>query len=455
MNNRVTALYIRVSHEEQKINGDSLRMQEEQLIEYCKLNQIKKYRIYTDAGVSARDFKKRLALKELLEDVKKNQIETILFVRFDRWVRTHDYHRIQEVLEKHDTTWKSITQQLDTKTASGRLNVNILISVAQNEIEQTSERIRLVFKSKLNNKEAISGQVPYGYKIENKRLVIDGEKVNLVQEIFSKYLEIQSLFGVVMYLQDTYNISKYVTYIKNILTNELYTGTYRRNGHFIEDYCPAIIDKDIFNQVQQLLNTRSKSKSHFIHKHVYLFSKKLKCPHCGASLVGSSANLNSKKYYQYRCPNFKRNSRTCDFNTTVNEKTIEKNIVEDLEKHLKELFVKIDGIDKEKQIVDNRKNLSIKLKKLVDLYLNELIDKSHYEQEYKRLNELIELEKSKAKKEKRKEDIHQTIELLNAYDTFTPQQKKLFWLNLIDKIEILEVNKDKNKLKYQLDITYL
>ncbi len=94
--------------------------------------------------------------------------------RLSRGVK--NYYKIMETLEKHKCDWKTILENYDSSTAAGRLHINIMLSVAENEAAQTSERIKFVFQDKLRRKEVISGTIPIGYKIENKHLVIDKEK---------------------------------------------------------------------------------------------------------------------------------------------------------------------------------------------------------------------------------------------------------------------------------------
>ena len=162
------ALYIRVSTEEQAINGDSLRTQREALTKFALANHYHIYGIYEDDGFSATNLN-RPALQRLLEDVRKNKINRILLTKLDRLSRgVRNYYKVLDVLDAHCVFWQTIFEKYDSSTASGRLHINIMLSVAENESAQTSERIRSVFNNKIHQKEIISGKIPIGYKKEEK-----------------------------------------------------------------------------------------------------------------------------------------------------------------------------------------------------------------------------------------------------------------------------------------------
>ena len=139
--------YVRVSTEEQAIHGLSIEAQTAALEDWAKSSGCKLLGIYTDAGISARKpASKRPALQQLLNDVRGGKGDLIVFTKLDRWFRNiAEYYKVQEVLEQHHVDWKTIQEDYDTSTASGRLKVNIMLSVAQDEADRTSERIKAVF----------------------------------------------------------------------------------------------------------------------------------------------------------------------------------------------------------------------------------------------------------------------------------------------------------------------
>ena len=128
-----TALYIRVSTEEQAMHGLSLEAQDATLTDYAKKNDLTIVDRYVDEGVTARKkITNRKALMRLLEDVKDGKVDLVLITKLDRFSRNiYDFHKTQEVLVKYKVNWKTVLEDYDNTTAAGRLHINIMLSKAQ------------------------------------------------------------------------------------------------------------------------------------------------------------------------------------------------------------------------------------------------------------------------------------------------------------------------------------
>ena len=186
------ALYARVSTEEQAIHGLSIEAQSEALEEWAKQEHANVVGTYIDAGISARKpASKRPSMQRLLADIERGKIDMVVFTKLDRWFRNiAEYYKVQEILERHGVNWRTIHEDYDTSTASGRFKVNIMLAVAQDEADRTSERIKAVFDSKRKRGEVVSGSVPPGVKIENKKHVVDPDVAPMVQDIFQFFISI-------------------------------------------------------------------------------------------------------------------------------------------------------------------------------------------------------------------------------------------------------------------------
>ena len=161
------ALYCRVSTDEQAINGDSIRTQTDALTKYAIKENYEIVGKYIDDGYTGTNLK-RPELQRLLADVRADKIDIVLITKLDRWGRgVANYYKVNEVLEKHNVNWKTIFEDYDTSTTNGKLLVNIMLSIAENESRTTSDRIKAVFKNKLQLKEVANGTITYGYKKEN------------------------------------------------------------------------------------------------------------------------------------------------------------------------------------------------------------------------------------------------------------------------------------------------
>ena len=165
------ALYVRVSGQEQAIKGLSLEAQQESLEEYARERGWVIVGVYIDAAKTARkSLGKRTNFLRMLESVKQDNVDLILFTRLDRWFRSvADYYKVMEILDAHNCGWLTTQEQYDTTTAGGRLYINLCLSIAQNEADLCGERIGVVLDSKVKHGTVVSGKIPFGYRINEER----------------------------------------------------------------------------------------------------------------------------------------------------------------------------------------------------------------------------------------------------------------------------------------------
>lgn len=100
---KIAGIYIRVSTEDQAREGFSLGEQEEKLRQLCKYKEFEIYKIYKDAGISAKDMEHRPGFQEMLEDMKQGKINYIVAYKLDRVTRSvRDLELLITELEKYD-----------------------------------------------------------------------------------------------------------------------------------------------------------------------------------------------------------------------------------------------------------------------------------------------------------------------------------------------------------------
>ena len=446
MENKIikVALYIRVSTDRQAKEGDSLEAQENALVEYCNKNNYIIIDKYIDGGESGQKLK-RTNLQRMLDDVKENKFELILMTKLDRWFRNiGDFYKVIEIIKKHNINWKTIWEDYDTTTASGEFWLNMSLSMGQLEAKRTSERINEVFDYKYNiQKTVCTGQAPYGYKIsEEKKLIVDEEKAKNVIALFEYYAKTNNLnetanwFRINCENKSTYSIKKY-------LRNSAYVGKFvrKKTNEIIDDYSPRIMSDELFNDVQKLIKVNVKkskanpnSKKH--NEIPYIFSGLLICQECGHILSGKT-NSNSKHYYNCRYHYFKK----CNNEKCINEKRLEKYLINEIVPILEKRKLEIIDINSnEQKIIDNSQKLKTKLKKLADLYLNDLIDLDFYQEEYNKIN--FEINKIKEQKENNVKLDYSYIDgflkqnFLEIYDNLDNLEKRRLWSSIIESIEI-------------------
>lgn len=145
---------------------------------------------YDDGGFSGGTMD-RPALTRLLADIQAQKIDTIIVYKVDRLTRSlADFSRIVDVLDAHDVSFVSITQQFNTTTSMGRLTLNMLLSFAQFEREVTGERIRDKIAASKKKGMWMGGFVPLGYEPDGRTLTINEVEARTVRKIFELYLEL-------------------------------------------------------------------------------------------------------------------------------------------------------------------------------------------------------------------------------------------------------------------------
>lgn len=370
------AAYVRVSTEEQALHGLSVEAQTAALKQWANQHHTHLTAIYTDAGISGRKkVTKRPALSQLLMDVQKNQFDLIVFTKLDRWFRNvGEYYKVQEVLEDHSVNWLTVQEDYDTTTASGRLKINIMLSVAQDEADRTSERIKAVFDHKRERGETVGGTPPKGYRFENKRLAKDPEWQSAMELFFETYFERWSISEARTAVQtQTGKVIPYQT-ARLLLRNEIYCGIL----YGVPDSCPAYITKAQFDAIQEI---RKKSTHQTKTNRVYLFTGLLVCGECRGrfQVVCSHQKRKYGTYIQvsYHCTRHGYNGLTCSNKTCMTERKVERRLLNHAELELrvrvKDLRLKSLPCRDTSAAMAERDRLHRKLTRLKTLYLDELI----------------------------------------------------------------------------------
>ena len=436
------AIYIRVSTEEQKINGLSVETQRNVLTDYARKNDLEIVGYYIDAGLTARKkLSHRKELLRLLEDTQKGLIDLIIFTKLDRWFRNiADYYKVQERLDDYKVNWKTVFESYDTSTANGRLHINIMLSIAQDEADRTSERIKAVFENKRSKGETPANRAPLGYKIENSRLLIEEDTRQISLDIFEYYDTHHSVLGCVRLAREKYGYKIYDYSIRRMFANTIYIGEFR--GY--EGFCEPLVDKDLFYRIQNYRNVRE-FKNQLAAGRTYLFSALILCEECRhAMTAGFSIQQQKhgpKEFHYYRCREAVVN-HTCCHRKRMNEEALERYLLDSIKREMGETLV---VIKKRHLSVRNRRIDTAKIKKqlekLKDLYLDDLIDKDSYKQEYKLLTAQLDSAAPVEPAPSEKCGIYLEQDINSLYQEMSPEERKIFWLGIVDRIVIDKENR--------------
>lgn len=431
------APYIRVSGQEQAIKGLSLEAQQEDLLEYCRERGWIVVDVYVDAAKTARkSLGKRTNFLRMLEDVKRDKVDLVLFTRLDRWFRSvADYYKVMEVLEAHNCGWLTTQEQYDTTTANGRMFINLKLSIAQNEADLCAERISVVFDSKIKHGTSLSGNCPFGYRVnEEKRLEVVPEQAVIVQDAFRHYKATVSQRGTIKYIRETYGVNWCDATFRRMLCERLYTGYYEKNGRVNENFCPAIIPQGLFDTVQKLTANNAKSSP---TGRVYLFTSILVCAECGHKLVG----LQTNGIVYYRCNQHFQRDR-CAHAKQAREDAVEAWLFDNLGRVFQDWRAEWEVKEAQRKrtaAAVDRAAVRRKLSRLKELYVNEVIDLEEYKRDYETYTAL--LDECPATPPPKRPDFEAVEAFLaqdfrQMYDALEREEKRALWRSIIKEIRI-------------------
>lgn len=160
-----TVGYIRVSSKEQADEGVSLDVQRAKLEAYAGLYDLNMVAVLADEGKSAGNLR-RPGMQEALRMLRDDVADAILVYHLDRLTRRQAdlAHLLDKYFAKGRWQLMSVTQQLDTRTAAGRMVINVLGSVLQWQREDVGEKTSVALQHKMTKGEAIGGPAPFGYR---------------------------------------------------------------------------------------------------------------------------------------------------------------------------------------------------------------------------------------------------------------------------------------------------
>ena len=442
------AAYVRVSTQEQKLHGLSLDAQKMKLVAYAKANGMKIVGWSVDEGVSGRKLiRRRPELQRMVQDAEAGKFERIIFIKLDRFFRSvAEYHECMKRISP--VVWSTTEEDYDLTTANGRMLVNMKLTIAELEADQTGERIKIVNEYKVQTGQPLvgDGSLPFGFivapdeKTGRKKVIRDPENEEALRDVIQHYLTHQSRKKSLIHLNTKYQVGLSYNGLKSLLANTMLYGEYRGNP----SYCEAYIDKATFEKIQEIAKRNVKVNT-ATERH-YIFSGLLVCPVCGSRLKGtiSSEEIRGTRYIykRYRCPQKSLNSR-CTYNKSFSENAFERLMLAQIEEKLDEAKLLAatvsDGNDKpleydldaiHSQI--DRLNYSWQTGKIRTV--------EQYEKDYAELIEKMEAAEAERRTAPVK-DFGRVEDILHdgwraVYDSLDDAYKRAFWRSFVQSIEV-------------------
>jgi site-specific DNA recombinase len=278
---------------------------------------------YDDGGCSGANLE-RPALQQLLEDIAAGQIDVVVVYKVDRLSRSLlDFARLMRVFEQRGVSFVSVTQDFNSSTSMGRLTLHILLSFAQFERELIGERTRDKLGA-ARRKGKWTGGIPmlgYDVAVGGGRLVVNEAEAEQVRAIFAIAAKAENLEtarleiarrGIHTKQWQSRNgrahggqpFSK--TTLRALLSNVLYIGSIRHKGMIYRGEQPAIVETEVWEQVNRGLEQRARKQAGRRHRRqATLLGGVLHCGQCGRAMVRQATSRYRRRYSYYACPQAK------------------------------------------------------------------------------------------------------------------------------------------------------
>ena len=455
---KIAGVYIRVSTEDQAREGFSLGEQEEKLLQLCKFKELEVYKVYKDAGISAKDMEHRPQFQEMLKDMEEGKLNYIVTYKLDRITRSvRDLEELISVLEQYNCFLLCDRDDVNTSTANGRFFVRMLTVLSQLEIEIVSERTKFGLNGAIKSGH-IPGQRPFGYKsAEDKRMVIDTATRPYIEKIFDMYLEGKSFQQIANYFKEHNIFPKKNwkdTTIQKIIDNKIYMGDYeqyKRIGK--QENIQPIVYMNVVEPIisrakwEECQRQKERNQRTYTRDRVYTFFQRLKCPNCSRIMKCKGSGGTKRKYMYYTCEH-------CHIN--FNEEHVEhllRDFIYDLLEYdmaVKKFFLPVledktknidtTSIDKEIRDLEKQRN------RIKDLYIKGIVEIDDFKEDYKVIEDkLANLESKKLELVNLETFKYSPHELLAQRDLEKEKMIRLDTLNSVLKTKWNGMNKSEKQ----------
>ena len=520
-------IYVRVSTSMQ-VDGYSLEAQRDRLIKFAEFQGMEVVREYCDAGKSGKNISGRPEFSQMLQDVAEDRdgVDFVLVFKLSRFGRNAaDVLNSLQYIQDFGVNLICVEDGIDSSKDSGKLTITVLSAVAEIERENILVQTMEGRKQKAREGKWNGGQAPFGYDLDSKNgtLTVNQQEAEIVRIIFRKFAnEGMGAERICDYLnQHGYSKKKIRknelnyfarSFIMKILDNPVYVGKiaygrsatekvkgsrdqYRRvktDEYLVVDGLhEAIIDKELWEAVRiRRKETGVKwNKTHSL-EHEHILSGILRCPVCGAGLVGTVRRRKNKKSgeykddFYYKCLHRKKVDEThfCNFRLVLNQDEVNhqvEDIILDMiaspkfrDHMIRKLEEKVDVSSLEMEKSQSREQLRQVMgakKKLTEMMERLDINDKHYDRKYQDMQDRMDILYDRISDlEDAIEDIDarirgaygekittdQLYKILLSFDKMyyrmTDLEKKQFMRDFIDEIEMYPKKQEDGRILKQL-----
>ena len=384
------ALYPRVSGHEQEDNY-SIPEQIERMKKYCEAKDWMVYKIYTDSVYTGATMD-RPGLQSMIKDCEDGKIDMVLVYKLDRLSRSQKdtMYLIEDVFEKNNVGFTSMTENFDTSTPHGKFIIGILAVFAQLERSKIQERTTLGKRARAaEGKWHGSKWVPIGYDYTDGYLIPNEYEKMQILEIADLFLQRTPVRTIATMMTEKGYKHKYGEWeaktIKRVLSNPVNLGLIKDGEHLHPGLHDAIIEEQVYDEIQVIMNERAEKHGTNARPHKSLLAGFLFCKHCGGRYARQT-NSDGRQYYScysrnksqkkmIKDPNCKnKNYRSEELDIAIllelNKLAIDPEYVD----HVRKNKPKNDVNEKIKSITSEIEKINSQISKMMDLYAMGTID---------------------------------------------------------------------------------
>ena len=323
----IGVIYARYSSDNQK--EESIDGQLRECKAYAEKNGIQIVDTYIDRALSAKT-DNRPRFQQMIRDSASKHFEVILVWKLDRFARNrYDSAHYKNMLRKNGVKVVSITETI-SQGAEGILLESLLEGMAEYYSVELAEKVTRGMMENALKCKYNGGTLPIGYKVDKEQnYLIDEVTAPAVVLAFKSYAEGMSMQHIANMLNyqgvRTHKKTKLdVDIVARMLHNRKYIGEYKFKDVITPGGIPAIVDKELFELVQEKMKQNKKAPAKHKAEDEYLLTTKLYCGKCQCLMVGESGTSRTKFVHRYyKCVSVK-NHKGCD------KKTVKKAWIEDI-----------------------------------------------------------------------------------------------------------------------------
>lgn len=375
----------------------SLEAQKAYYENYIKSNNEWEYTgIYYDEGISGTKKDNREGLKSLIQDCERGIVDLVITKSISRFSRkTTDCLEIVRKLMDLNVFIIFEKENINTGSMESEFMLSILSSLAESESVSLSQNTKWSIQKKFQNGTYVISYPPYGYANVEKKMIINPVEAEVIKFVFEEALAGKSTHAIAKKLNKKEIPTRkggkwHATTINGLMRNEKFIGdailqkTYTDNNfnrhtnkgdfdkYLLSNHHDAIVSREVFEKVNDILDQRAKEKGNGIntdrYQNRYGFSGKIICDECGSAFKRRTHYKTNSDYIAWCCKQHIEDKESCSMKYITDESvkvaflTMLNKLIFSHKKILKPLLRSITSVD-EKELLIEIENLNNQIEK--------------------------------------------------------------------------------------------